>query len=109
MLSSLNSRTVRFSVSIQERLGRSVGSSCLVIGPTVPGARTSLTVLAQHRAFSDIGRLAHERGDVGGALAPLAQDVGGDDLGVGGVGAPDADAHALEVRRAEALLERLEA
>ena len=41
-------------------------------------------------------------------LAPTAQDVAGDDLGVGRVRPADADAHAREVRRAEARLQRLQ-
>src|SRR6476659_8461279 len=108
MLSSLNSRTVRFSVSIQERLGRSVGSSCRAMGTAVPGSGAPLT-LTEHRLFGCVRRLAHQRSDLLGALLPLPQDVGRDDLGVRGVRAPDADANAAEVRGAEALLERLQA
>ena len=44
-----------------------------------------------------------------GWLAPAAEHVGGDDVRVGRVRAPDADADAVEVRAAELALERLEA
>src|SRR3954449_9349236 len=108
MLSSLNSRTVRFSVSHQERFGRSVGSSCRVMGATLTGSGGPLT-LAEHRLFGCVRGLAHQRSDLLGVLLPLAQDVGRDDLGIRGIGAPDADADAAEVRGAEALLEGLQA
>ena len=47
--------------------------------------------------------------DLGVALAPAAEHVGGDDVGVARVRPPDADPHAGEVGRAEALAQRLQA
>src|SRR5215217_2415771 len=67
-----------------------------------------LTPLGGDEPLGLLGRAVDQVGDVGGRLAPLPEHVGGDDVGVRGVRAPDADAHPVEVRAAELALERLQ-
>ena len=80
------------------------GAGEALVGGGVPVARRhpSTTAARPRRAR------AHELAHLVGALAPLAEHVRGDDLGVGRVGPADADPDALEVRAAELALERLQ-
>ena len=87
-------------------------------GPSPPAARTCARTrrrssheaaygctlshtLGRDEPLDLVGRAVDERVDLVGRLAPPAEHVGGDDLRIGAVGPADADAHALEVGRAE--------
>ena len=72
--------------------------------------RPLIAILLRGHHALDLGAGAlHQLAYFLGALAKASEHVRGDDLGVGGVGAPDPDAHAPEVRAAELALERLQA
>ena len=67
-----------------------------------PAYTRGLGAARRDEALGLVGGAGDEVGDLGGALAPGAEHVGGDDLRVGRVRAPDADADAVEVRRRRA-------
>ena len=54
--------------------------------------------LAGDDALDGVGGRRDERRHVGGRLLPLPEHVRRHQFGVGAVGAPDADAHAREIR-----------
>ena len=90
-----------------------------LVGGGVPVTRGIRLYVITYRVVLHLGRseddalgvvagALDELAHLGGALPPLAQHVGGDDLRVRRVGPADADPHAVEVRAAQLALERLE-
>src|ERR1700676_4001745 len=67
-----------------------------------------IRLLPQHDPLNLIAGALDQLGDLLLALAEVSQHPGRDDLGVGRVRAPDADADACEIGSAELALERLQ-
>ena len=80
-----------------------------LVGLGVPVARTVAAHAPSHHAARPRRRAsADQRATSSFGWRHAAEHVAGDDVGVGRVRAPDADAHAVEVRAAELALERLQ-
>ena len=93
----------------RSRSGRARPTGALALVNLPLDLETLLSELsAEHEALGLVGRAADRGPRPRRALAPAAEHVGGDDVRVGRVRPADADPHAVEVRRAELALERLQ-
>ena len=83
------------------RAGRRSGERRMA-PPLTPARGDLFRRRCEDEALGLVAGALDELAHLGGALAPLAEHVGGDDVRIGRVGPPDADPHAVEVRRRRA-------
>ena len=86
-----------------------VGGQCLGQSMTSPSGSASSSAISRTSALGLVGGALDQLANLVVGLVEARQHVAGDDVGVGRVRPPDADAHPPEVRSAEPLGEALQA